>query len=99
MQDYSDLLDILIKAHIKPVVTLVTYSSYPDKKEAVTEFDHRLQKLCEEKGAVIVDLNPTLAPAGILLPQYTIDGVHFKPAGYTVWVKKLHDALPNDIPN
>jgi lysophospholipase L1-like esterase len=42
----------------------------------------------------IVDINPTVAPAGSLLPQYhNGDGLHLSVAGYGVWGDALRSAL------
>jgi lysophospholipase L1-like esterase len=32
-----------------------------------------------------IDLNSTLAPAGVLLPEYTFDSIHLNAKGYSVW--------------
>lgn len=52
-------------------------------------------------GAIFVDPNPILAPAGVLLTQYrkvlpitgVLDNTHWSPAGYAVWYSLLRSAL------
>jgi lysophospholipase L1-like esterase len=93
LDDYRDMLRNINDAHAKAVVTLVPYQSSDQNTAEITKFNQELQQLCREQNATVVDLNPVIAPAGTLLPQYTIDGIHFSEAAYSIWTAKLRAVI------
>lgn len=93
IDDYRDLLRSVKGAHARAVVTLVPYQESGERASDITRFNLKLEQLCKEEGAIVVDLNPIIAPAGTLLPQYTVDGVHFSQAAYVVWENKLRAVI------
>jgi lysophospholipase L1-like esterase len=93
VDDYRAMLRSIKNAHARPVVTLVPYQESEEKKDEITKFNDQLRQLCKEENVTVVDLNPDIAPNGILLPQYTGDGTHFTQAAYSIWQKKLRDII------
>ena len=93
ISDYHDVLHTIQDAHTKLIITLVPYEKTGAKTADITKFNNELEQLCREDKIEYVDLNPVIAPAGNLLPQYTVDGIHFTEATYSVWCKKLHEVL------
>ena len=43
--------------------------------------------------AICVDASRALAPAGLLKPEYTVDGVHFTEAGYRIWARQIRASI------
>lgn len=93
--DYQAMLTALKQAHAQPVVTLTPQTAAGDHVNEINAFNAALTQLCATQGVPVVDLNPIIAPDGKLLPQYTIDGVHFSEATYQIWTKKLKSVIAN----
>lgn len=91
--DYREIIQSIQNAHAKAIVTLVPYQAADNNSAEIAEFNRSLEQLCKEQNAIVVDLNPLIAPAGHLLPQYTSDGVHFSEAAYSIWEKKLREVI------
>jgi len=61
----------------------------------VRKLNQQLRRWAVRRQIAFVDLNPVLAPEGILLDRYTTDGVHLTPAAYAEWAKALLPLLPS----
>lgn len=56
----------------------------------VATLNASLRQYCEQsKRCSFVDMNSVLAPAGTLLPGFTVDGLHLNQAGYEAWFAQL----------
>ena len=93
LDDYRDMLRAIKNAHARPVVTLVPYQGSEVKKADITKFNDQLRQLCNQENVTVVDLNPDIAPHGVLLPEYAGDGVHFSQLAYGIWQKKLREVI------
>lgn len=89
LADYRGILAAIAECGAKPVVTLVPYTAHAEHSAAIGEFNSKLRELCQEVGAGVVDLNAVVAPDGVLLPEYTTDGVHLSEAAYGAWAGLL----------
>lgn len=49
-------------------------------------------------GVVVMDMKPDLAPTGQLLPQYSVDGLHLGPAGYSILAARIAAAIRSLTP-
>ena len=93
LDDYRDMLRLIKKAHAQAVVTLVPYQGWDQNEAVIKKFNVDLEQLCKEEGAIVVDLNPIIAPDDRLLSEYSKDGVHFTQKAYSVWQDKLRDVI------
>ena len=95
LRDCETLLHILSASWRPPriVVTLVPQTAYEKYSEKVRVFNRRLRELCQSQAVEVVDLTPQIAPQGVLLPQYSLDGVHLSAAAYQVWTKALRGVI------
>lgn len=88
-EDYERLINQAQKLEARVVVTLIPYSSKPELNEAISKANRIILELVESRNIPTVDLNPILAPQGLLLPDYTTDGIHLSGPAYSIWRKEL----------
>lgn len=95
IRDYDTMLKLLVEAPNAPtvVVTLVPQTAIKANSAAIKEFNKRLLELCQRQGVKVVDLNQQIAPDGVLLPQFSVDGVHLTEAAYGIWSQALRATL------
>ncbi|MBL8551500.1 MAG: hypothetical protein JNJ73_16055 [Hyphomonadaceae bacterium] len=91
-QDYEALLR-RCPPNATLVVTLIPYTSERALNASIAEANVHVRQLAEQRGARIVDLNPLLAPAGVLAPEFTTDGLHFSDRGYDLWADEIRRVL------
>jgi alpha-glucosidase len=91
--DYKLMLASLKQGNARPVVTLTPQSAHGEHTGDIDSFNAGLRQLCVEQSVRVVDLNPLIAPDGKLLPQFTVDGVHFTPAAYKIWISQLRRVI------
>lgn len=73
---------------------LPTAASHPNRPEDIRAVNRELEALCQELGAVYLDLFQDFADEnGDLRPEYNRDGIHLTPAGYGLWLSRLAPAL------
>lgn len=53
--------------------------------------------ICARLRCTFVDLNAVLAPKGVLLAEYSADGVHLTPAGYARWAGIVQPYLAGPV--
>lgn len=95
-EHYKHIIDALTRAKIQVVVqsTLYTGPAFPPAINiAVKDLNSRLHALCARGPCVYVNLNPVLAPSGMLDTRYTGDHLHLNDAGYQAWVKAITPAM------
>jgi hypothetical protein len=85
--DLSRLL-AAVKAE-RIVVTLIPPTSDRARNRKAAPFIRTESALLQRLRIPAVNLWPQLAPSGVLLPQYSVDGIHFNDAGYKVWSQAL----------
>ncbi|MBN1542702.1 hypothetical protein JW992_11205 [candidate division KSB1 bacterium] len=59
----------------------------------VHNLNERLADFCHSRRIDFIDLNPVLAPEGVLLERFTTDGVHLTSLAYEEWGKLLRPRL------
>ena len=93
IDDFDEMLRTIKNAHAKAVVTLVPYEESTENANEISMFNEKLKELCKKENAIVVDLNPVIAPSGKLLPKYTWDGIHFSQAAYYLWQNELRGII------
>jgi lysophospholipase L1-like esterase len=87
--DYTGLLDRALRTNAEVFVTLIPFTSRTEANLAIESANQIIRALANSRGIPTIDLNPTIAPHGVLLPKYTRDGVHFTPEAYRIWMTML----------
>jgi lysophospholipase L1-like esterase len=91
--DFKEMLDAAQDVSDSCIVTLPPLTRIPSASESIAELNSRIKPLIQNSKCRIIDLNPFLAPNGILLDQYTTDGVHLSPKAYDEWARQLKAVL------
>jgi lysophospholipase L1-like esterase len=91
--DYTSFLDRAMGLKAEIYVTLIPLTARSEANTMIPLANETILRLATGRGIPTIDLNPTIAPAGTLLPQYTVDGVHFSDAAYDVWRMALEAAI------
>jgi hypothetical protein len=91
--DYSSLLDRASGLKADIYVTLIPFTARAEANKMIPSANQTILRLASSRGVPTVDLNPTIAPDGILLPEYTVDGVHFSDGAYKIWRTALEAAI------
>lgn len=99
-QQYTKMLKMMRTA--MPNTRIVVISLFPTAKKnaylnpKVNEFNKLLPGMAKAVHADYLDLHSKLTDSkGELKDEYTVDGVHFKPPGYTVWIDALKQETAN----
>lgn len=95
--DYSHLLDHALKLKAEVFVTLIPLTSREGPNRVIPSANQIIQSLTRERGIITINLNPIIAPHGTLLPQYTVDGVHFTNETYKIWRHALAKAVRHPV--
>ena len=95
ISDFRGIIETLRAGTPPPriVVTLMPQTQAGDKAGLVTQFNESLRQLCQNYQIEMVDLNPQIAPQGVLLQEFTTDGVHFSESAYDYWASSLKSVL------
>ncbi|MFG0289218.1 MAG: SGNH/GDSL hydrolase family protein [Rhodopirellula sp. JB044] len=92
-RDFRTLVELVAKSNATLVVTLVPYQGDAAQTELIQSHNAEIATLQYEFNFRTVDLNPVIAPEGVLLPQYSDDGIHFTPDAYNVWIERLKPVM------
>jgi len=99
LQNISDITDSLRAHSIIPVLHTVVYAParpiiHSDLNDTIRKYNTGLKQLAAAKNADVIDLNPALAPDGILQDKYAAkDGIHLSAAAYLVWKEEILHVL------
>lgn len=91
VEDYRDLLGEVNGTRL--VVTLMPKQADPDVSDRIGWLNRVFRLLAESKGATVIDLNPIIAPRGVLERRFRIDTTHFSAEAYRVWFGELRGVL------
>lgn len=82
---------ILYVQSVLPMNERILKADYlKNKKDSVLQLNVAIQNLAREMGVEYINLHPVFADEqGELKDDYTIDGIHLKPAAYVQWVAFL----------
>ncbi|MDB5439319.1 MAG: lipase/acylhydrolase [Caulobacteraceae bacterium] len=94
-QDYDALLG-LPPPGARLVVTLIPPGSFRERNQLIGQANLAIRQAAQAHGAQVIDLTADLAPDGLIAPAYTTDGLHFSPAAYAVWSRRLALLLAQD---
>lgn len=74
-----------------PINETLTTESYTKGRNAlVPDLNAKLKLLAQQEGITYIDICPLFQDSqGILDPEFTLDGIHLKPAAYMKWVDFL----------
>jgi alpha-glucosidase len=75
------------------IVTLAPFTTSPKSNEGIAHVNALVRRMALAAGRKVIDLNPLLAPKGVLEAQYTVDGTHFTPAAYRIWAREIKKAI------
>jgi len=78
---------------IRVIVTLAPFTDNPAFNRRIAEINYLVESYVANRHVTVIDLNPDIAPKGVIEPRYTVDGVHFTDAAYSIWARKLNAAL------
>ncbi|CAK6694319.1 GDSL-type esterase/lipase family protein [Synechococcus sp. BA-124 BA4] len=94
--DYSSLLDRAQQTKAQVFITLIPFTSRAEANQFIPPANQIIKRLARSRGIPVIDLNPTIAPRGLLLTRYTVDGVHFSDATYSLWRAEIESAIRQD---
>ena len=76
------------------VITLPVKMRKISASQAVQRLNDQLRVTLSGSDCTLLDLNPVLAPQGVLSDRFSADGVHLTHEAYAVWVDHLRPVLP-----
>lgn len=91
--DFEQLLQRAMKSNMRVVVNKIPYTASEDHNLKISAANKVIQQLTTENNILCIDINPIIAPKGILLDTFSQDGIHLKAAAYYKW-KSLADGSP-----
>lgn len=97
-QTYSSVLDRLKRCTRTLVVhLLIVPGRAADIRIKANAFNQRIRHVAGALSIAVLDLNPVLAPAGVLTGRFTNDGVHLTGEGYAVWSSRLRAVIDKTL--
>lgn len=104
---YKRITDFWISQHKIPVINLLLYISpkagetFPSRKnfkainDSVEILNYRLLQFAVNRKIDVIDLNQKISnnKQKVLLDEFTTDGVHLQPQGYSIWEKEIRIIL------
>jgi len=89
--NYTKIIIKLEKIGIKPIIqsTLYVGSNAKIINQRVKQLNNLLRDYAKKNNIQFIDLNIKLAPDGVLLEKYSLDGLHLNDKGYVEWSKIL----------
>jgi lysophospholipase L1-like esterase len=93
--DYAEMLDKALATGADVVVTEIPFTDNASHTGEIQGANAVIRALAAARNVRVVACNDLLAPGGVLLDRYTIDGVHLSDAAYReVWIPRLHESPP-----
>ena len=89
--NYKEIIIKLKKIGIKPIIqsTLYVRSNTKIINQRVKQLNNLLKDYAKRNKIKFIDINNKLAPNGVLLEKYSLDGLHLNGKGYIEWSKIL----------
>ena len=91
-QDYISLLERALETGSEIFITQIPYTAKEGNIQTISDANKVIRRLAEARNLTTIDLNSEIAPDGILLPEFTTDGVHLSESAYSIWREKILDA-------
>jgi GDSL-like Lipase/Acylhydrolase family len=92
-QRLAAMVERLAPLKTRVVLTLIPHTSRDPSNARIEPLNAYLRGLAEAAHFTVIDMNPILAPHGILLPNFTTDGVHLSSAAYLAWNEEIEGIL------
>lgn len=93
MARYRRILETARDCGARVVVTLAPMQRDAARNTRLAELNAAVAGAASELGATVVDINDTIAPGGVLLGEYTVDGVHPTKLWLDVWTESIRDVV------
>ena len=96
LSNYQKIITKLVAANFEVFVqsTLHVGKNSIERNLRTKELNNGLKKYCKDHDVNFIDLNSILAPEGLLLEEYSDDGVHLTGAAYLKWKDVIIPFLP-----
>jgi lysophospholipase L1-like esterase len=89
---FEHLIDIA-PGDLKLIVTLIPYIAAASHTDKIRAANIEISRISAKKAAAVVNLNPLIAPDGVLGSKFTTDGLHLNNLGYEIWASELRKLL------
>ena len=91
--DYTQLLERALETELRVFVTEIPFTIHEEHHQKIAKANDMIRKLASDKRVTCIDLNSIIAPNGLILNEYSLDGVHLNPTAYSHWRSLLGDAV------
>jgi len=91
---YRQILEILVKNKITPVVTLTLYEQNdPSSQSQVDHLNTFLKQYCKKNKIEYIDINPYISDSTGLKPEFAVDKTHLNKKAYRIWAAEIEKIL------
>ena len=84
-KDYKYLLNKTSSTKAKIIINLIPLTEIPELNLKINESNLLITDLAKNYDVCVVDINKKIAPNGILLEEFSDDGVHLSKKAYKKW--------------
>ena len=84
-KDYKYLLNKTSSIKAKIIINLIPLTEIPELNLKINESNLLIRDLAKNYDVCVVDINKKIAPNGILLEEFSDDGVHLSKKAYKKW--------------
>jgi alpha-glucosidase len=92
--NFKNLIDILAKNRITPIVTLTLFEQNDAVSKAeVEELNGFLIGYCKKNRITYIDLNAQLSDSTGLKPEFAVDKTHLNERAYEIWASEIKRVL------
>ena len=92
-KNYIKIIEKLKAHNIEPIVQSTLFTTKSKHKNKVKKLNSLLVLYCKNNKIKFINLNDKLSNNGILIKDYTYDGVHLNANGYKIWIDKIRKYL------
>ena len=83
-----------IRVHVQSVINVgKTQSDYIKKNKLINKLNDNLKVLVQKEKLDYINLNISLSQKGLLIDNFTTDGVHLNADGYEAWTKIVFEKI------
>jgi len=92
--NFREMLEILVRNKIIPVVTLTVYEQHdPASKKEVDALNTFLISYCKQNSISYIDLNHYISDSTGLKAEFAVDKQHLNSRAYEVWAREIDRVL------
>ncbi len=93
-QEYLKLMDILSKKSRQTIIiTLIPYQQNKNNSNVIDAMNSVIIEIAQSRKIKYIDLNPRISKEKTILPEFTVDGTHFTPEAYKIWIDLLNQQI------